>query len=400
MFKIKNIFLIIICLITSNPISSQNLAYFGQEPPSSTPLRFPPASLLANNSWFWHGSPNFSPDLMEMYWVKYTHYSGYDRMEIAFVEVEDTQWTPIQVPAFANLDYDENNPFFSIMGDTLYFISQRPGGFIYYVTRTLTGWSQPLPLNIPIPHNTGTGWQFSITKNRTIYFELWANNGSSPPDIYRSKYINGQYILPENIGTTINTDYNEFSPYIDPDESFIIFVSNRPGGYGFHDLYISSKNQDETWNNPINLGPVINSDFEEASPYISPDGLYFFFTTEKAGDLGYNPYWVDAQVVYNLITDVPDDRKSGKTETFQLLQNYPNPFNPTTTIKYRVSELSFVSLKIYNVLGNEVAILVNDELPIGNYEVSFSAIDLPSGIYFYQLKSDKLISVKKMVLLK
>ena len=400
MTKIKFFISTIIFLLISTYISAQNLSYFGQEPPGSIPLRFPPTSLLANNNWFWHGSPNFSPDLMEMYWVKYTHYSGYDRMEMAFVEVEDTQWTPIQVPAFANLNYDENNPFFSIMGDTLYFISQRPGGFIYYVTRTLTGWSQPLPLNIPIPANTGTGWQFSITKNRTVYLELWANNGTSPPDIYRSKYINGQYILPENIGTTINTDYNEFSPYIDPDERFIIFVSNRPGGYGFHDLYISSKNQDETWNNPINLGPVINSDFEEVSPYISPDGLYFFFTTEKAGDLGYNPYWVDAQVIYNLITDVPDDRKSGKPETFQLLQNFPNPFNPTTTIKYQASELSFVSLKVYNVLGNEVAILVNDEIPKGNYEVSFSAIDLPSGIYFYQLKSDKLISVKKMVLLK
>jgi hypothetical protein len=400
MTTIKFLDFVLLCLLMSTYSSAQNLAYFGQEPPGSTPLRFPPPSLLANSSWFWHGSPNFSPDLMEMYWVKYTHHTGYDRMEMAFVEVEDTQWTSMQVPVFANLNYDENNPFCTVSGDTIYFVSQRPGGFIFYTTRTLTGWSQPLPLNIPIPANTDTGWQFSITKNKTIYLELWTNNGTNPPDIYRSKYINGQYTLPEDLGTTINTDYNEFSPYIDPDERFIIFVSNRPGGYGFHDLYISSKNQDDTWNDPINLGPDINSDFEDGAPYISPDELYFFFTTQKEGDLGYNPYWVDAQVVYDLITEVPDNIHPDKPITFQLLQNYPNPFNPTTTIKYQIPELSFVTLKVYDVLGNEIKTLVNEEKPAGSYEIGFDGTGLPSGVYFYRLQAENFVETKKMVSMK
>lgn len=404
MNKFKSIFIcvssILISLLFSTYILAQNLAYFGQEPPGSTPVRFPPASLLANSNWFWHGSPNFSPDLMEMYWVKYTHHSGYDRMEMAFVEVEDSQWTQMQVPLFANLNYDENNPFFSLTGDTLYFISQRPGGYIFYVTRTQTGWSQPIPLNIPIPANTGTGWQFSIAKNKTIYLELWANNGASPPDIYRSKYINEQYTMPENLGTTINTDYNEFSPYVDPDERFIIFVSNRPGGYGFHDLYISSKNQDETWNNPINLGPEINSDFEDGSPYISPDGLYFFFTTVKTGDLGYNPYWVDAQVVYDLITDISDKGKSVKPAKFRLFQNYPNPFNSLTIISFLVPETSFITLKVYDILGNEIATLVNEHKAAGKYVTEFIDEGFPSGIYFYQIHAGSFFQTRKMVLLK
>jgi hypothetical protein len=83
-----------------------------------------------------------------------------------------------------------------------------------------------------------------------------------------------------------------------------------------------------------------------------------------------------------------------------LSQNYPNPFNPSTTIKYEIPELSFVTLKVYDVLGNEITTLINEEKPIGNYEVEFNASSLPSGIYFYQLQAGSFIETKKMVLLK
>lgn len=274
--------------------------YLGQQPPDMTPVRFPPASLLANGDWFWHGSPNFSPDLMEMYWGKYSTNSQPESIELAFVEVEDSQWTQMQAPPFADLNYHENNPCFSNSGDTLYFLSRRPESHIFYVFRTSTGWSQPVQLGIPLPANKRLGWNFSITKDKSIYIALFDVNGSSPPDIYKTSYISGQYAMPETIGIPPNTNYNEFWPYIDPDERFLILISDRPGGYGRHDLYLSSRNQDGTWNDPINLGPEINSNQEEGAPYISPDGLYFFFTTEKTGDLGFNPYWVDAQIIENL----------------------------------------------------------------------------------------------------
>ena len=83
-----------------------------------------------------------------------------------------------------------------------------------------------------------------------------------------------------------------------------------------------------------------------------------------------------------------------------LRQNYPNPFNPATTIKYQIPEVSFVTIKVYDVLGNEVTTLVNEEKPAGSYEVEFDGAGLPSGIYFYQLKADSYIETKKMVLLK
>jgi len=85
---------------------------------------------------------------------------------------------------------------------------------------------------------------------------------------------------------------------------------------------------------------------------------------------------------------------------FELSQNYPNPFNPSTSIQYRVSSISQVILKVYDVLGNEVATLVNEEKPAGSYEVEFSAIGLASGMYLYTLQTDSYIETKKMVLMK
>ena len=85
---------------------------------------------------------------------------------------------------------------------------------------------------------------------------------------------------------------------------------------------------------------------------------------------------------------------------FKLNQNFPNPFNPSTSIQFAIGSGQFVTLKVYDVLGNEVASLVNEEKPAGNYEVDFSAAGLASGIYFYQLQAGSFIETKQMILLR
>ncbi|MCK5704289.1 MAG: T9SS type A sorting domain-containing protein, partial [Cyclobacteriaceae bacterium] len=83
-----------------------------------------------------------------------------------------------------------------------------------------------------------------------------------------------------------------------------------------------------------------------------------------------------------------------------LSQNYPNPFNPSTTIKFSLPSPGFATLKIYNTLGEEVAVLLNNELSTGTYEVEWNANGLPSGVYFYHLQTDGFVETKKMLLLK
>ena len=86
--------------------------------------------------------------------------------------------------------------------------------------------------------------------------------------------------------------------------------------------------------------------------------------------------------------------------SFSLFQNYPNPFNPRTCIQYAIGNRQFVTLKVYDALGNEIATLVNEEKPAGEYEVEFDANNLSSGIYFYQLKAGSFTQTKKMILMK
>jgi hypothetical protein len=107
----------------------------------------------------------------------------------------------------------------------------------------------------------------------------------------------------------------------------------------------------------------------------------------------------------DVIVTVEDDLTM--PATFKLEQNYPNPFNPTTIIKFGVPERSNVVLKIYDILGGEVATLVNEEMDAGWYERSYNAVRLSSGVYIYRLEavstseqSEKFINIKKMLLVK
>ena len=85
---------------------------------------------------------------------------------------------------------------------------------------------------------------------------------------------------------------------------------------------------------------------------------------------------------------------------FMLIQNYPNPFNPSTTIAYSIPGNEIVTMKVFDVLGKEAATLVNERKVAGEYSISFNAQDLPSGIYFYQLRSGNFVETKKMILMK
>jgi hypothetical protein len=90
----------------------------------------------------------------------------------------------------------------------------------------------------------------------------------------------------------------------------------------------------------------------------------------------------------------------GEVGTYSLSNNYPNPFNPSTKIKYSVPKSSNVVIKVFDVLGNEIETLVNEEKAAGTYEVTWYAEQLPSGVYFYQLQAGDYINTKKMILLK
>ena len=111
---------------------------------------------------------------------------------------------------------------------------------------------------------------------------------------------------------------------------------------------------------------------------------------------------------YFIVTSTGDEGIPGTPANFKLQQNYPNPFNPTTKINYQIPERVFVTLKVYDVLGNEVATLVNENQPSGVYKIEFDGNELTSGIYIYKLQTgdpstnsgQSFMDIKKMILLK
>ena len=105
-------------------------------------------------------------------------------------------------------------------------------------------------------------------------------------------------------------------------------------------------------------------------------------------------YWTDQKVLSGV------EEQVSLPMTYKLEQNYPNPFNPTTEIRYQISEVSNVSLKVYDVLGREVRTLVNRKQGPGTYEVQFDASGLSSGVYFCGLRTKNYKAIRKMVVVK
>ncbi|MEJ2104042.1 MAG: T9SS type A sorting domain-containing protein, partial [Ignavibacteriaceae bacterium] len=132
---------------------------------------------------------------------------------------------------------------------------------------------------------------------------------------------------------------------------------------------------------------------------MNPNGLWTLKVIDLvSGNFGTLQSW-GLKLFFDNPTDVESDC-SILPDKFAIYQNFPNPFNPSTTIRWQMPEIGFVTVKIYDVLGREVTTLVNEELVTGKHEVVFDASRLSSGIYFYQIKVGKYFQTKKMVFLK
>jgi subtilisin-like proprotein convertase family protein len=181
----------------------------------------------------------------------------------------------------------------------------------------------------------------------------------------------------------------------------LIYQVNGNGGVNFTNTYLND-----------NLG--ISFDVASAPfagifiPYNSltnftstslPGEWILTITDHKSGDDGVLQDW-GLLISESTIVGIEEKNDFLIPNSISLFQNYPNPFNPCTIISYQLAVSSKVILKVYDILGNEVATLVNEEKPAGNYEIEFEATNLSSGLYFYQLKSGEFVQTKKMILIK
>ena len=240
---------------------------------------------------------SFSPDGQTVYFTRREILDDDTRrVDIYASALRDGAWATPERVSFSS-DYRDADQFISPDGSKLYFMSERPlpgttdkhDYDLWVVERLDKGWGQPRHLGPTVNSEARDGFP-SVTQDGTLYFFSQRDGGYGQADIYRSRLVDGVYTEPENLGATINTESWEGLPYIAPDESFLLFFSTKPGGYGKGDLYVSY-NRSGVWTEPENLGPSVNTDRVDITPHISPDGEYLFFGRRE--EQGRIIYYID-----------------------------------------------------------------------------------------------------------
>lgn len=146
--------------------------------------------------------------------------------------------------------------------------------------------------------------------------------------------------------------------------------------------------------NSFTSGPAAPAPWEFTHTFTTV-GLHPYYCEPHGGPGGTG---MAAVVIVQSPVSIDDEKLIA--DKFELLQNYPNPFNPSTNIGYRISDRGFVSLKVYNILGDEIATLVNEEKEQGVYNITFDASGLSSGMYLYKLQAGSFVEMKKMIIIK
>ncbi len=205
---------------------------------------------------------------------------------------------PRLLPPFSG-QYADLEPCFSPDGQQLYFVSNRPiqgnktkDFDIWRMSRTATGWSQPVNLGSPV-NTEADEFYPSVARSGTLYFTAAYRRGVGKEDIYAARWNGSNYEEPQPLDAAINSMGYEFNAFVSADEQYILFTAyGRADDMGGGDLYLSKKNRNGQWQPAQNLR-LINSGKLDYCPSLSPDGKILFFTSERmdlplAGDAAHN----------------------------------------------------------------------------------------------------------------
>lgn len=265
--------------------------YLGQEKPGSKPEIF--ALGIISTMFVEHSTAAFSPDATELFWSPVI-----PTVNILYMKSDRGQWLP-QQPALFSTAVSGMMPVLSPDGNRLFMCagSADTATEIFFAERKQDGWTEARSVGSQV--NTGSeNTQASVDRDGTLYFASFRQGGRGSGDIYCSKLINNEYEAPVILNDAINTAAMEYSPFVAPDASYLIFcASGRPDGLGGMDLYFSFRKQDRTWGKAINMGETINTADEEWFPSVTADGKYLFFGSNRNGN--YDIYWVDAKIIRN-----------------------------------------------------------------------------------------------------
>jgi len=282
--------------------------YIGQEPPGDTPVVFAPGIVSTCKE---HSAAMFTPDGGEAWFGRLFPAAVY------YMRVVDGKWTEPRVASFCDTSTTSLYPVLSHDGNRILFSSDRPidqkgerlprGDYHMWVAdRTESGWSEPRRLDdrVNLGRRQSCG---SVALDGDLYFTSFVEQQSM--NLFCSKTVDDTGSGPEEL-TELNSSSPDHCPFVARDGSYVIFSSFR-GGLGRSDLFISFRKESGDWSRPKNMGPAINSAFKDEYPYVTHDGKYLFFNSNRPSILNQksiadgpgNIYWVDAAIIEELRSD-------------------------------------------------------------------------------------------------
>jgi hypothetical protein len=296
---------LVICIsILLSPCNSQDDfpvlkgPYLGQKPPGMKPEVFAPGIITTDISEGCSGWGNDMEYFVFQRWI--------DRKSRLYIMKQNNGvWSPPEsVPLLDK--YQAGDFTIAPDGKTMVFASnifideigsEGEGGNIWAVEKTETGWTEPKHIGLRINTKFHDSYP-CITANGNLYFFSRRPGGYGTSDLYMSKFADGEYQAPVNLGPKLNTEYHEWDTYTAPDESYMIYCSTKPSGLGEDDLYVTFKQSDGLWSDPVHMGNEINTEKSENRPYVSPDGKYLFYASTIRGNR--DIYWIDARIIQEL----------------------------------------------------------------------------------------------------
>ncbi len=268
------------CFAACNNVSDQKPVHYPAPAPDSIALTFLQGIISSDSLDF---NANFSPDGKSFYFSRF----GNGKTHIYFSTFDGKTWQQPVMASFCEAAFSEADPFFAPDG-TLYYISDRkrntsdtiPDYDIWCVHPDEKG-NWLAPENVEAVNSDSTEFYVSISATKNLYFASNRTGGFGLQDIYVSKFVNGKYTTPENLGSAINAAELDHDPFISKDEKLLIFTSkNRKDGFGTGDLYYSLKGDDGNWTPAKNMGSRVNTVSYDFCPHITPDQKYFFFSSK------------------------------------------------------------------------------------------------------------------------
>jgi Tol biopolymer transport system component len=214
-----------------------------------------------------------------------------------------SDWSQPEVLSFSGAQVYDTQPRLSPDGQQLFFTSSRPApgkkarGLRIWVSRlSAKGWSEPEPVAEPVNGDESWNWGASVTRDGTIYFTS-DREERFHPQLYRARLASGAYEKPEKLGLSINSKFNESDAFVSADESLLVFASSGGGapdnqsregtldGHGYQyprgDLYLSVR-RDGAWTQARHLSAGVNTEQDEGSPSLSPDGKVLYFSSDRS----------------------------------------------------------------------------------------------------------------------